>query len=240
MPQCVAVAACTNVGLVRPSNQDVVIRDGMLAGVADGMGGHKGGEIASAETRDSIVEALRGKTPDIGLLTEAVRNANAAVLSHARNSEELNGMGTTVTLLWLGEDEALIAHVGDSRCYRLKNGELHQMTNDHSMGAELVRAGLLTNEEAASHPMRNVITRAVGTDDVVDVDAISVPRQRGDRWLLCSDGLHGLVADEEIRAILCREADPEKAADALLHAALEAGGRDNVTVVIVDDGEGRA
>ena len=129
-----------------------------------------------------------------------------------------------------------IAHVGDSRIYRLRDGHMEQITQDHSLVGELVRAGLLTPEEARLHPRRNIITRAIGTDESVEVDVVVEERRKGDLWLACSDGLHGLVDDRQMRDAL-RQYAPEKAADVLLKAALDAGGRDNVTLVIVHDGE---
>lgn len=145
-------------------------------------------------------------------------------------------MGTTLTVLWAGKEDMLIGHVGDSRAYRLRDGEWAQMTSDHSMVAEMVREGLLTPEQAACHPMRNVITRAVGTEAGIEADILTEKRRRGDVWLVCSDGLHGMVGDEKLAELLRRN-DPEKAADLMLQAALEAGGRDNISLVILVDGE---
>ena len=146
-------------------------------------------------------------------------------------------MGTTLTVLWAGEREMYLAHVGDSRAYLMREGSFVQVTRDHSLVQELVEQGVLTQEQAAHHPMRNVITRAVGTDETIEVDLLTRERRKGDLWLLCSDGLSGMVPDEEMAGIL-RESAPEAAADRLLRAALDHGGRDNVSFVIVKDEEG--
>ena len=232
--------AATDIGKVRSANQDALVLAEGIFGVADGMGGHQGGEVASAEARDTLLAALSGKTPALEDLREAIRAANTAVHTRASQDEHLSGMGTTLTVLWAGEKEMFIGHVGDSRCYLLRGGELKQKTEDHSLVAELQRAGMITREEAENHPMRNVITRAVGTDPAVEVDGMALPRRKGDRWVLCSDGLHGMVSDREMAAILRKETDPQAAADRLLKAALDAGGRDNITIVVVSDGEGAA
>ncbi len=235
-PGKLAAASRTDVGLVRLNNQDALIERGQLWGVADGMGGHKGGEVASAETRDVLLAACGDKTPSEDALREAVLSANEKVLAHAAEDPSLSGMGTTCTVAWFAEKEVYIAQVGDSRCYLLRAGELKQVTQDHSMVAELVRNGLLTEEEAASHPMRNIITRAVGTDDLLEVDTLTLPRKRGDRWLLCSDGLYGMLTAQQLKTLL-EEKDIETCAGTLLQAALEAGGRDNVSLIVVDDME---
>lgn len=230
------VAVRTHVGLVRASNQDAVIHDGHLCGVADGMGGHNGGEVASAGARDRLIELLHGKEPDPTELHQAIRTVNRKLFIQAAENEALSGMGTTLTALWFGPECVYIGHVGDSRCYQLRDGELKQITDDHSLVAEMLRAGILTAEQAAAHPMKNVITRAVGTEASVVVDMTAVVRKPGDRWLVCSDGLHGLVSDEQLRDALA-DNPPEQAADLLLQAALDAGGRDNISLVIVDDRE---
>lgn len=236
------VALRTDVGLVRPMNEDVVFYkpdDGVL-GVADGMGGHQSGEIASAGARDLVCAFLKGKTPSENLLRTAVQAANRRLYMQQQEKPELNGMGTTLTLLWQAEDRVLVGHVGDSRAYRMRDGELRQVTQDHSMVAEMVRSGMLTRAQAAVHPMRNYITRAVGTESGVDVDLIEEKRRKGDVWLICSDGLHGQVSDERLRAVLAdvrtRE-DLAKAADSLLTDALQAGGKDNISLALwLDEG----
>ena len=228
----------TDVGLVRLSNQDTPILEGVVFGVADGMGGHNGGEIASACTREALLQELNEHEPDEVFLAEAVERVNTAVYQRSLEDEALEGMGTTLTVLWLGEKHAFIAQVGDSRCYRLRDGELEQLTDDHSIVMDLVRAGILTRDQAAHHPMRNVITRAIGTDEAVTVDTRAEERVRGDLYLLCSDGLYGMMEEDELKDILCSADDLESAADRLLKAALDGGGRDNVTLVLLRDLEG--
>lgn len=232
-------AALTHQGKVRPTNQDtlVISEELSLYGVADGMGGHNGGETASAGARDEVLRALEGKTPSLAALREAIEQANTALFAQSEEEEALAGMGTTLSLMWLSDDFAYLAHVGDSRVYCLRDGALQQMTDDHSLVAELVRKGVLTQEQAEKHPLRNVITRAVGTETGIDIDLAVEDRKPGDTWLICSDGLHGLVSDSDMEAILMANA-PDKAAQLLLDAALEAGGRDNISVVVLHDKEG--
>nr|MBR4281498.1 Stp1/IreP family PP2C-type Ser/Thr phosphatase [Clostridia bacterium] len=232
-------AALTHVGKVRSSNQDALVMSEALHlyGVADGMGGHKGGETASSGCRDQVLSALEGKEPSLSNLREAIEQANAALFEQQKQDESLSGMGTTLSLTWFSADFVYIAHVGDSRVYCLRGGALQQMTDDHSLVAELVRKGMLTQEQAESHPMRNVITRAVGTEEGIDIDLAVEERHAGDIWLICSDGLHGLVSDGDMEGILESHA-PDKAAKLLLDAALKAGGRDNISVVVLHDKEG--
>lgn len=226
----------TDVGRVRNNNQDTVINDGGIFGVADGMGGHNGGEIASAGARRELLKALNGKEPDLKTLEEAINAANLILFDQSSSDSSLDGMGTTLTVLWPEGENMLIGHVGDSRAYLYRDGKLEQQTTDHSMVAEMVRDGLLTEEQAATHPMRNYITRAVGTELTVEAQMLSVKRQTGDRWLVCSDGLHGLVSAERMQELMGLE-DINEAADLLLQEALENGGRDNISLVIYPDGE---
>ena len=230
----------TDIGLVRKTNQDCLVEAGNLVGVADGMGGHQGGEVASADARDAITAFVAGKTPGPIVLRQGIEEANRAVLAHAKEDPELNGMGTTLTVLWVGETAVYLGHVGDSRCYRWRDGKLERMSEDHSMVMEMVRMGMLTEEQAAVHPMRNVITRAVGVDETVEVDTAAFPRQKGDLWLLCSDGLHGMLDDETIAEILHGAESDREAAEGLMEAALDAGGRDNVTVMLLREERGAA
>lgn len=227
----------TDVGKLRANNQDALVAMEQLWGVADGMGGHKGGEIASAGARDGLTRILCGKDPDPKMLRFAVEAVNRRLYLQQKDDASLSGMGTTLTLLWAASKEVYIAQVGDSRAYLLRDGDFQQITQDHSLVQELVNQGVLTPELAAHHPMRNVITRAVGTDEGVDVDLFTKERKLGDIWLLCTDGLSGMVPDEDIARILRTKA-PEAAADALLQTALDNGGRDNVTFVILKDEEG--
>ena len=229
----------TDVGRVRRTNQDALIIGNGLAGVADGMGGHNGGEIASADTRDGLLREIKGKKPDPELLQEAVRKINLEIWEHQERDAALTGMGTTLTLLWPSENEVLVAQVGDSRAYLLRGGELRQVTDDHSLVGDMVRKGVLTEEQAACHPMRNYITRAVGTDDTVEVDIFREERKAGDRWLVCSDGLYGQMTRDVLKELLSLE-NQEEAADRLLQTALDNGGKDNISLVLLTDETGKA
>ena len=231
-----SIVTRTDVGRVRASNQDTVINDAGLIGVADGMGGHNGGEVASATARRDLVQTLAGVSPSPVALSDAILHANLEIFEQATRDRSLDGMGTTLTVLWPAGDEMLIGHVGDSRAYLYRDATLSRQTTDHSMVAEMVRSGILTEEQAAVHPMRNYITRAVGTDVTVEPEILRVPRHPGDRWLVCSDGLHGLVPDSRIAEILA-EPDADRAADLLLQEALENGGRDNISLTLVTEGE---
>lgn len=238
LPAGILSAFRTDVGKVRANNQDapIVSEKLRLYGVADGMGGHKGGEVASTSARDELLRELEGKTPSVAALSSAIEEVNRQIYHQQEHDDALTGMGTTLSVLWMSDNFVYIGHVGDSRVYLLRDGEFKQMTLDHSLVEQLVREGVLTEEEAQNHPMRNIITRAIGTDESVEVDVVVEERRKGDLWLACSDGLHGLVDDRQMRDAL-RQYAPEKAADVLLKAALDAGGRDNVTLVIVHDGE---
>jgi len=226
--------ARTDIGLVRRINEDTVILGEGLMGVADGMGGHQGGETASAGTRDGLLVQLAGKEPAADTLRDAISAVNLSLWERQLEDESLSGMGTTLTVLWPAEEEMLIGHVGDSRAYLMRDGQMKQVTEDHSMVADMVRRGLLSEEQAATHPMRNYITRAVGTEPEIAADIISIPRKNGDRWLVCSDGLHGLVARERLQELLGME-DPEEAADQMIREALDQGGRDNISLVLAID-----
>ena len=233
-----SVHALTDVGKVRAINQDALVVDEklMLFGVADGMGGHNGGETASAGARDGMIAALQGKDASLEALRDAVVQVNADLFRQQAGDEKLAGMGTTLSVIWMSGHFVYLGHVGDSRVYRFRDGELTQMTDDHSLVGELMRAGYLTPEQAENHPNKNVILRAVGTEAGIDVDLAVEERKQGDLWLICSDGLHGMVKDEKMEAILAEHA-PETAVKLLMDAALAAGGRDNISVVLVKDGE---
>lgn len=228
------VAFRTDVGRLRKNNQDSLIIGSGAAGVADGMGGHKGGEIASAGLRDGLLRELKDRDPDGETLAEAVRKVNLELYEKQEKDSTLSGMGTTMTLLWPGEKEMIIGQVGDSRAYLIRDGEMEQVTADHSMVADMVRKGVLTEEQAACHPMRNYITRAVGTEKTIETDLYSVSRRKGDRWLVCSDGLYSQVSKTEMLRLALTE-DLEEAADRLLEAALENGGKDNISFVLIRD-----
>ncbi len=233
------VISRTDIGLVRKENQDTVILSEPLFGIADGMGGHQGGETASRECRDDLISILGGKAADPQLLETAVKVTNRRINIHSEQDQTLSGMGTTLTAIWFSEKKAFIAQVGDSRCYLLRDGTMKQVTQDHSMVMELVRAGVITEEEALVHPMRNVITRAVGTDRAVEVDLFRMERQKGDIWLLCSDGLYGQVGKDRLEELLNRE-NLELSADIMIRETMEAGAPDNVSLLIIRDMGGEA
>ena len=226
------MGAATDVGRVRDGNEDAYLVDdamGLIA-VADGMGGHRAGEVASATALEALRAAITGGRP----LRESIEDANDAVYTKSLTDTSLRGMGTTLTAGTLvAGDTVLVGHVGDSRAYLLHDGELRQVTDDHSLVEELVREGRLTADEAAVHPQRSIITRALGVDASVEVDVYPVELVPGDRLLLCSDGLTGMVAPDDIAATLRRESDPARAAAQLVDAANAAGGEDNITVVVV-------
>jgi len=232
------VYALTDVGKVRAVNQDALVVDeaSLLYGVADGMGGHNGGETASAGARDGLMAALKDKAPSLDALRDGVTKINADLFRQQAEDEALSGMGTTLSVIWMSDHFVYLGHVGDSRVYRFRDGKLEQMTDDHSLVGELMRAGYLTPEQAENHPNKNVILRAVGTEEGIDVDLAVEERRAGDLWLICSDGLHGMVPDSRMEAILGVNT-PESAARLLMEAALRAGGRDNISVVLVQDGE---
>jgi PPM family protein phosphatase len=233
-PFKLVAAGVTDVGRVRDGNEDDFIdqadRLGLVA-VADGMGGHRAGEVASA----TALEALRAAVANGRSLRDAIEGANDAVLEKSESDRALHGMGTTLTAGMLGSDgQLVVGHVGDSRAYLVRDGELTQITNDHSLVEELVRGGELTPEQAEVHPRRSIITRALGIDPQVEVDEYPIDLRPGDRILLCSDGLTTMVRPDDIAGILNREHDPKRAAQLLVDAANEAGGEDNVTAVIID------
>jgi PPM family protein phosphatase len=239
-------AAATDVGQVRSNNQDRYLAqpEERLWVVADGMGGHRGGEVAAQIASDEIGVRFVDRTPE-GLAT-AIVSANAAVFQAGSDDPDLAGMGTTVVALAVvdeGDREVLaIASVGDSRVYRFRPTDslLEQLTEDHSLVADMVREGSIAPEEAATHPQRNILTRVLGVYEDVPVDMLTVDPQLGDRFLLCSDGLFNEVPEERIGSTMRRLAHPRDVADELVRQAVESGGRDNVTVVIVDvvDGSG--
>ena len=235
----VEIGAQTDVGRARELNEDGYIVEEPLFAVADGMGGHRAGEVASRMALEAIAEV----TPDEHgphSLAERVRAANRVVHQRAAEDRDLEGMGTTVTALWMDGDEARIAHVGDSRAYLLRDGELKMLTEDHTLVQRMVSEGKLSPEEAEVHPQRSILTRALGVDEEVDVDDFTLEVSAGDRILLCTDGLTSMIGEDRIAELLRSQDDPQETADALVDAANEAGGQDNITVVVIDvsgDGE---
>ncbi len=225
--------AVTHPGQIRKTNQDRALFSPNFGAVADGMGGHQGGEQAAAITID-IMSGLTGALSRQRLL-DTVRLANQAVFDESERPE-LRGMGTTIVAAALHADEARITviNVGDSRGYRLRNGEFHQVTVDHSLVEELIRQGRITEEDALTHPQRNIVTRALGLGSEIDIDVFDLDARHGDRVLLCSDGLFNEVDDEVIAEQLRSIADPDRAAAVLVELACEGGGRDNISVVLLD------
>jgi serine/threonine protein phosphatase PrpC len=228
----------TDPGKVRKNNEDSLLvgegRDETLFVVADGIGGFEAGEVASS----IAVDVLKDVEPTDSL-EDAIGEANRRILAAARGDARFQGMGTTVVAMRFGgtgeEPIAQISHVGDSRAYLLRGAELKPVTEDHSLVAELVRSGDLTRDQASEHPQKNLITRALGAEDEVDVDTVVLPIEPGDRLLLCSDGLSDMIPETRMLMILTSNPEnPERAVRALVSAALEAGGADNVTVVVVD------
>lgn len=229
----------TDVGRVRKQNEDsVYAADAQrLFAVADGMGGHRAGEVASSMAVEALRARLQARQPDLQLMRQAFEEANRRISCAAEKDERLQGMGTTMTALWQTERSVLIAHVGDSRVYLLRGGRLRQVTDDHSVVAELLRCGLITPQEARRHPYRNVITRSLGSAPTAEVDLLERDREPGDLWLLCTDGLSNMLTDREMEALLV-SLSPQKAADTLMQKALEAGGTDNITLILAwNDGE---
>ena len=224
----------TDVGRLRKNNQDAIILGNGLAGVADGMGGHKGGEIASAGLRDGLLRETKDSKPSQEKLEEAVQKVNLELWEQQEEEVSLSGMGTTLTVVWPTESHMLVGQVGDSRAYLLREGILIQVTEDHSMVADMVRKGVLTEEQAACHPMRNYITRAVGTEAKIEIDMRLHERKTGDRWLICSDGLYGMISTDKLARLMADD-NLERAADQLLQAALEGGGKDNISLILLQD-----
>ena len=233
----------TDPGKVRQNNEDALLvgdgGDETLFVVADGVGGFEAGEVASS----IAIDVLRGLGPDDSF-EGAIEEANRRILAAGRGDDRLSGMSTTVVAARFGgtrrEPVVEIAHVGDSRAYLFRDGDLKPVTEDHSLVAELVRSGDLTRDQAFEHPQKNLITRALGTEDGVTVDTAVLPVEVGDRFVLCSDGLTDMVREDGLGEILSRHPeDPEGAVRDLLSAALEAGGNDNITVVVIDVKERR-
>lgn len=226
-------AGLTDVGRVRSHNEDSILVEPPLFAVADGLGGHEAGEVASSIAIEALVKAAPRRA-DAKALGRAVRTANRAVIRATREGLGREGMGTTLTAAIVDGARIAIAHVGDSRAYLLRNGHLERLTEDHSMVADMIRQGTLTEEQSRSHPQRSVITRALGSDPNMVADIFEVEAAVGDRLLLCSDGLTGMLTDEQIGKTLDAYRDSELAVRMLVDAANEAGGHDNTSVVVVD------
>ena len=233
-------AGRTDVGRQRSANEDSLFVDPPLFAVADGMGGAKAGEVASAVAVEAVEAAEESNEPVEAQLAGIVRRANRRIYELAAADESRRGMGTTLTLAKVHGDEVSLAHVGDSRAYRMRDGELEQLTRDHSLVAELERSGQITAEAAEHHPQRSIITRALGPEPDVQVDTYTMAGRDGDLFLICSDGLTSMISDDEVASILRSAPSLEDAADALVRAANQSGGKDNITVILfrLDDGDG--
>ena len=231
-------AAATDIGLVRQTNQDALFADDKLAIIADGMGGHAAGEVAAAMSIDLVREGFR-ESQSVEGLVEAIQGANTAVLDDARDNPEHFGMGTTIIAIGLTYDldnvvAPTLVHVGDSRAYQLRDGALRQLSEDHSVAEEWVRMGRLTPEEAAVHPRRHQLTRGVGVEDTIAIDVTSINAVAGDRLLLCSDGLSNELDGDTLARLASAPNGLEMAVESLVSAAKVAGGRDNISVILIE------
>ncbi len=232
------VGSLSDVGKVRSSNEDALGLDhdrGIFI-VADGMGGHQAGEVASQQAVDSMLDSLRLRdAADLAAeaMVRSVTQANAEISAAAAQDKNLKGMGTTVVAAIVEGDRFTVAHVGDSRAYLVREGAIKQLTEDHSMVAELVKAGVITPEAAETHPYRSAISRSLGQFKEVETDTSEHDFLPGDRILLCSDGLTRFVKPEEILERILAHDDPQEASQALIDAANDRGGRDNITVILI-------
>jgi PPM family protein phosphatase len=243
----VRAGAATDVGRVRQHNEDSILADRTVFAVADGMGGHAAGEVASGIVVDTLRELADAPTRRRDDLVEALALANRRILESVARHPERTGMGTTATGLAVvtagGSDHWAVFNVGDSRVYRFMDDQLRLVTVDHSEVRELVDAGLITEDEAARHPLRNVVTRSLGSEPAPTPDIWVFPPHPGERFVVCSDGLSGELPLERIHQLVAEHDDPQECAEALVSAAVDAGGRDNVSVVVVAldaDPEGEA
>ena len=235
----------TDRGKVRKNNQDAYfIPDKLnipLFIIADGMGGHKAGEVASSMVVKLVKnfftseeeELLKNNIDISETIKTSIEKANMEIYKKSIKSEEFHGMGTTITMAYFSEDKLYIGHIGDSRAYLLREDKLVQLTEDHSLVAELVRAGSISEEEAECHPQKNIITRAIGTNKEVDIDVIVESTNKNDILLLCTDGLTNMICDEEIKKFLMENVDLQKTCDNLVERANKLGGIDNVTVMAI-------
>ena len=234
----VSVGAATDIGQVREGNEDSYLVVEPLYAVADGMGGHRGGEVASSLALETVQGMFERRE---GSLAEQVAEANRAVFDRSQSDRKVSGMGTTLTAAQVDGNRVHLVHVGDSRAYLLRGGELTQITEDHTLVHRMVMEGEISEEEAETHPHRSILTRALGVDQNIQVDEGDLEIAPGDRLLLCTDGLTGMVPEGEIREILLESLDPQEAVDKLVKVANRAGGIDNITALILDfanDGSG--
>ena len=222
----------THRGLVREQNEDTICVAEPLYVLADGMGGHQAGEVASALAARTLCETLRDMQPSADALTRGYLAANSAVFARQKEDETLSGMGTTMTALWEDQEYVFVGQIGDSRAYLYRDGKLHQITEDQSMVGEMLRAGAITEEQARSHPYRNVITQAVGTEERLSPVVTRILKTPGDIWLLCSDGLTNAVPRPQLEQLL-RTGSFYDLPDLLIRAANENGGKDNITALLL-------
>lgn len=234
----------SDIGRVRMVNEDrAIVQEDLngwtLAIVADGMGGHQAGDIASTMAVELIQDGLQSLDPNISgeerqrQLRTVIEMANQKIFDFASQRENYHGMGTTVVLVLAKDDRAVVAHIGDSRAYRIRGEIIEQLTEDHSLVNELVRSGQISREDANHHPRRNVLTRALGTEPTIEVDVQEIMWQPGDQLLLCSDGLSSLVEKERLLQTVAGEGELESKVQQLVQEALDAGGDDNITVVLL-------
>jgi len=225
----------THIGRVREENEDsiLLVPEKNLFAVADGMGGHRGGKVASQMIVGELRSLIQSREIGPGDLVDLLEHVNAAVHEASLADFALEGMGSTCSLCLVQEDTAHVAHVGDSRVYLLRGGALTQITSDHRAVQELIDGGALTEEEAELHPLRNMLTRSIGVDEDVEVDRYDFDVQRGDVLLICSDGLTSMVGETDIRTLLDTNDDLERVAESLIGRANERGGQDNISVVLI-------
>jgi serine/threonine protein phosphatase PrpC len=231
----IKVGVQSDIGQSRVRNEDAYLVNDPVFAVADGMGGHRGGDVASNLALESLQAPGEGSTAeDFQQLVEQIKAANQRVLERGEADRDLRGMGTTLTAILASDGKAHVAHVGDSRAYLLRDGKLQQLTEDHTLVQRMVREGRLTEEEAHHHPQRSIVTRALGVDENIPIDELTLDLKQGDRLLLCTDGLSGMLDRDTIQEILLGEPDPQAACDRLVEQANRAGGDDNITVVLLD------
>ncbi|MFA5774102.1 MAG: Stp1/IreP family PP2C-type Ser/Thr phosphatase [Ilumatobacteraceae bacterium] len=235
----VTFGAVSDTGKLRNANEDSYLVGEHILAVADGMGGHNAGEVASAMAVQLLGGSANERIDSPDSFIELISTINEAIFKAATGTSEQRGMGTTLTAIAVAgsatsDNHVVVVNVGDSRTYILRQGELRQVTIDHSYVQELVSEGVISADDARTHPRRNIVTRALGIDSRVIADSWTLPIVDHDRYMLCSDGLVDEISNEEILAILMQNADPQRAAESLLAAANDRGGRDNVTVIVVD------
>lgn len=236
----VRYAAKTDIGKLREINEDTFLVEDKIFAVADGMGGHRAGEVASSMAIDILKkragEFEEGDTPQRiqKMLKEALDEVNDAIVKKGETQGDYLGMGTTLTAFHISERRIFLVHIGDSRAYLIRNGKITQLTQDHTLVADMVGKGEISEEEARIHPLKNILVRALGTDIKAEVDLLSEEVQPGDRILLCSDGLSSMLRDEEILSIVNESESLENACQRLIDTANTNGGEDNTTVVLVE------